>query len=152
MNSKVTIGSEEWISLGDLNIPHIKARVDSGAKTSSLHALNIQPYHKEGQTWVSFDVYPIQNDGKRRVKCNALVIDKRIVKSSTGNREQRFVIQTFMTIGANTWSIEITLTKRINPNNGKGIRKRTPNAHSTTNTAFGKIRYGEGNKRKHTRC
>ena len=81
MNSKVTIGSEEWISLGDLNIPHIKARVDSGAKTSSLHALNIQTYQKEGQTWVSFDVYPIQNDGKRRVKCNALVIDKRIVKS-----------------------------------------------------------------------
>jgi ribosomal protein S6--L-glutamate ligase len=50
MNSKVTIGSEEWISLSDLNIPHIKARVDSGAKTSSLHALNIQPYQKEGQT------------------------------------------------------------------------------------------------------
>jgi ribosomal protein S6--L-glutamate ligase len=86
MNSKITIGSEEWISLSDLNIPYIKARIDSGAKTSSLHALNIQPYQKDGQTWVSFDVYPIQNDGKRRVKCNALVTDKRIVQSSTGNR------------------------------------------------------------------
>ena len=68
MNSKVTIGSEEWVSLSDLNIPYIKARIDSGAKTSSLHALNILPYQKEGQTWVSFDVYPIQNDGKRRVQ------------------------------------------------------------------------------------
>ena len=108
MNSKVTIGSEEWVSLVELNIPYIKARIDSGAKTSSLHALNIQPYQKDGQNWVSFDVYPIQNDGKRRVKCNALVTDKRVVKSSTGNREQRFVIQTFMTIGDHTWSIEIT--------------------------------------------
>ena len=112
MNSKVTIGSEEWVSLVELNIPYIKARIDSGAKTSSLHALNIQPYQKDGQNWVSFDVYPIQNDGKRRVKCNALVTDKRFVKSSTGNREQRFVIQTFMTIGDHTWSIEITLTNR----------------------------------------
>ena len=112
MNSKVTIGSEEWVSLVELNIPYIKARIDSGAKTSSLHALNIQPYQKDGQNWVSFDVYPIQNDGKRRVKCNALVTDKRVVKSSTGNREQRFVIQTFMTIGDHTWSIEITLTNR----------------------------------------
>ena len=112
MNSKVTIGSEEWVSLGELNIPHIKARIDSGAKTSSLHALNIQPYQKDSQTCVSFDVYPIQNDGKRKIKCNALVIDKRIVKSSTGNREQRFVIETFMSIGDHTWGIEITLTNR----------------------------------------
>ena len=60
MDSKVTIGSEEWICLNELNIPHIKARIDSGAKTSSLHALNIQPYQKDGQTWVSFGIYPIQ--------------------------------------------------------------------------------------------
>ena len=112
MDSKVTIGSEEWVSLSELNIPYIKARIDSGAKTSSLHALNIQAYQKEGQAWVSFDVYPIQNDGKCKVKCNALVTDKRVVKSSTGNREQRFVIQTFMSLGNHTWSIELTLTNR----------------------------------------
>ena len=112
MDSKVTIGSEEWVSLSELNIPYIKARIDSGAKTSSLHALNIQAYQKEGQAWVSFDVYPIQNDGKCKVKCNALVTDKRLVKSSTGNREQRFVIQTFMSLGNHTWSIELTLTNR----------------------------------------
>lgn len=112
MNSKVTIGSEEWISLSEINIPYIKARIDSGAKTSSLHALNIQPYQKDGQSWVSFDVYPLQNDGKRKVKCNALVVDKRVVKSSTGNREQRFVIETFMTLDGHSWSIEITLTNR----------------------------------------
>ena len=112
MDSKVTIGSEEWISLNELNIPHIKARVDSGAKTSSLHALNIQTYQKDGEAWVSFDVYPIQSDGKRKVKCNALVMDKRVVKSSTGNREQRFVIQTFMSLGDHSWSIELILTNR----------------------------------------
>ena len=59
MDSKVTIGSEEWICLNELNIPHIKVRVDSGAKTSSLHALNIQPYQKDGQAWVSFVKFKI---------------------------------------------------------------------------------------------
>jgi|TARA_X000000950_G_scaffold137994_1_gene171251 ribosomal protein S6--L-glutamate ligase len=112
MNTKSTIGSEEWVSLREINIPFVKARVDSGAKTSSLHAVNIQPYQKDGQTWVSFDVFPIQNDGKRKVKCSALVVDKRVVKSSSGNREPRYVIETFMAIGNKSWGIELTLTNR----------------------------------------
>ncbi len=112
MGSKLTIGSQEWVSLNEINIPHIKARIDSGAKTSSLHALNIQPYQKGGQTWVSFDVYPIQNDGKRKVKCDALVVDKRVVKSSSGNREQRYVIQTLLKLETQSWQIEVTLTNR----------------------------------------
>ena len=109
---KKVVGSEEWISLNDLNIPYVKARVDSGAKTSSLHAINIQPFQKDNETWVTFDVFPIQNDGKRKINCRALVIDKRIVKSSSGNRENRYVVRTQISLADEKWDIELTLTNR----------------------------------------
>ena len=109
---KKVVGSEEWISLNDLNIPYVKARVDSGAKTSSLHAINIQPFQKDNETWVTFDVFPIQNDGKRKINCRALVIDKRVVKSSSGNRENRYVVRTQISLSDEKWDIELTLTNR----------------------------------------
>lgn len=109
---KRVVGSEEWISLSELNIPYLKARVDSGAKTSSIHAINIQPFQKDNETWVNFDVFPIQNDGKRKVSCKALVIDKRVVKSSSGNREHRYVVRTAIGLNDETWDVELTLTNR----------------------------------------
>ena len=112
MSSKAIIGSEEWIGLNELRIPFVKARVDSGAKTSSLHAVNIEAYKKGSQAWVNFDVFPIQNDGKRKVRCEAMVVDKRVVKSSSGNREERYVIRTMMTLHEKSWPIELTLTNR----------------------------------------
>jgi len=62
LNSKLVIGSEEWFSFPDLGIPAIKARIDSGAKTSSIHAFNIQSFRKDGARWVSFEIHPIQNN------------------------------------------------------------------------------------------
>lgn len=112
MAQKTIIGSEEWISLYQLNIPYVKARVDSGAKTSSLHAVNIQPFQKDNELWVKFDVFPIQNDGKRKVSCEAFVVDKRIVKSSSGSREQRYVVRTILGLSDEQWDIELTLTNR----------------------------------------
>ena len=109
---KIVVGSEEWISLSELNIPFVKARVDSGAKTSSLHAINIQPYQKDNETWVNFDVFPIQNDGKRKISCKALVVDKRVVKSSSGDKEQRYVVRTAISLNDDNWDIELTLTNR----------------------------------------
>jgi ribosomal protein S6--L-glutamate ligase len=110
--NKIILGSEEWCSFPELGIPAIKARVDSGAKTSALHAINIIPFTKEGVNWVKFDINPIQNNLKTVIHCEALLIDKRIVKSSSGYREQRFVIQTKITIGNDSWPIEMTLTNR----------------------------------------
>ena len=110
--NKIILGSEEWCSFPELGIPAIKARVDSGAKTSALHAINIIPFMKEGVNWVKFDINPIQNNLKTVIHCEALLIDKRIVKSSSGYREQRFVIQTKITIGEDSWPIEMTLTNR----------------------------------------
>jgi ribosomal protein S6--L-glutamate ligase len=112
LQSKIILGSEEWCSFPELGIPTIKARVDSGAKTSALHAINIAPFKKEGQNWVKFDINPIQNNVKTIIHCEAPLIDKRIVKSSSGFREERFVIQTNLEIGNTNWNIEMTLTNR----------------------------------------
>jgi ribosomal protein S6--L-glutamate ligase len=112
LQSKIILGSEEWCTLPELGIPSIKARVDSGAKTSALHAKNIAPFIKDDQNWVRFDVNPIQNNVKTVVHCEAPLVDKRIVKSSSGFREQRYVIQTLLEIGDSKWVIEMTLTNR----------------------------------------
>ena len=112
LQNKVIVGSEEWCSLPELGIPTIKSRVDSGAKTSALHALNIAPFIKDETNWVKFDINPIQNNTKTLIHCEARLIDKRIVKSSSGFREQRYVIQTILEIGEKKWPIEMTLTNR----------------------------------------
>lgn len=112
LQSKIILGSEEWCSFPELGIPTIKARVDSGAKTSALHAINIAPFKKEGQNWVKFDINPIQNNVKTIIHCEAPLVDKRIVKSSSGFREERHVIQTQLEIGNSKWLIEMTLTNR----------------------------------------
>jgi len=110
--NKVIFGSEEWFSFPDLGIPTIKARVDSGAKTSALHAINISPFKRNDENWVRFDINPIQKNTKTVIHCEARLVDKRIVKSSSGFREQRYVIQTTLDIGEAKWPIEMTLTNR----------------------------------------
>jgi ribosomal protein S6--L-glutamate ligase len=112
LQNKIILGSEEWCSFPELGIPTIKARVDSGAKTSALHAINIAPFKKESQNWVKFDINPIQNNVKTIIHCEAPLVDKRIVKSSSGFREERYVIQTPLEIGNSKWLIEMTLTNR----------------------------------------
>lgn len=112
LQNKIILGSEEWCSFPELGIPTIKARVDSGAKTSALHAINIAPFKKDAQNWVKFDINPIQNNVKTIIHCEAPLVDKRIVKSSSGFREERYVIQTNLEIGNSNWVIEMTLTNR----------------------------------------
>lgn len=112
LDNKLILGSEEWCSFPELGIPTIKARVDSGAKTSALHALNIQTFIKNEESWVKFDINPIQNNQKTILHCEALLVDKRIVKSSSGFREKRFVIQTLLKIGELNWPVQLTLTNR----------------------------------------
>lgn len=112
MVDKLIVGSEEWCSFSTLNIPAIKARVDSGAKTSALHAVNISAFEKDGEKWVKFDVNPLQNNGKTIIRCEAKMVDKRIVKSSSGSRESRYVIKTTLVLGETSWDIELTLTNR----------------------------------------
>ena len=111
-DTKIILGSEEWCSFPDLGIPLIKARVDSGAKTSALHAINIVPFTKEGEAWVKFDINPIQNNLKTILHCEARLIGNRLVKSSSGYSEKRYVVLSKITLGDKCWEIELTLTNR----------------------------------------
>lgn len=112
MKSKIVIGKEEWCALPELGLPSIKARVDSGAKTSSLHAFNIHSFEEDGKKYVHFDIHPIQNNRKIVQSCRGMVVDRRDVKSSSGEKEKRHVIKTPITLGEETWDIEVTLTNR----------------------------------------
>ncbi|HEX7583093.1 MAG TPA: 30S ribosomal protein S6--L-glutamate ligase [Prolixibacteraceae bacterium] len=112
LGEHIIIGGAEWCAFPQLNIPAIKARVDSGAKTSSIHASNIQKINKKGEKWVSFEVHPIQDTRRITLRCEAKVIAQRIVKSSSGISEKRYVIQSMMKIGNYQWMIELTLANR----------------------------------------
>lgn len=109
---RIIVGSEEWCVFPSLKIPAIKARVDSGAKTSAIHAFNIHSFRRRGEEWVRFYVHPLQNDRKSVVECEAPVVDRRVIKSSTGTAEKRFVIRTAVELGDNYWEVELTLTNR----------------------------------------
>lgn len=110
--NKILIGSEEWCSFHSLGLPAVKARIDSGAKTSSIHAVNIQTFKRSGESWVTFEVHPLQNNRRIVVRCEAPVVDRRTVKSSSGESEKRLVIQVLVQIGDLTRDIEVTLANR----------------------------------------
>lgn len=106
------IGWNEWCALPALGLPAIKAKVDTGAKTSALHAYDIEPFIRDGEKWVRFSIHPLSGNSKLEKKCEAPLIDKRNVTSSNGERERRYVIKTPITIGEVTIEAEITLTSR----------------------------------------
>ncbi len=112
IEGQLIAGSEEWCGFPDLGVLAIKARVDSGARTSALHALNIQPFTRNEARWVSFEVHPVQNDRSTVLRCEALVHDRRTIKNSGGYSEKRYVIKTVFRLGDNEWEIELTLTNR----------------------------------------
>ena len=109
---KLITGSEEWCRFPDLSIPAVKARVDSGAKTSSIHALNIQTFQRDGSSWVRFDVCPLQDNRKTVVNCEAPIHDRRTIKSSNGTSEKRYVIKANLVVGDHSWDVELTLSNR----------------------------------------
>lgn len=106
------VGWKEWVSLPDLDLPSIKAKIDTGATTSSLHAYKITYVKKGEKRYVRFEVHPIQHNKKIKVSCIAPLIEKRSVKSSTGELTKRPVIKTTLQIGDSLWEIELNLTNR----------------------------------------
>ena len=106
------IGWREWINLPDLNISQIKAKVDTGARTSSLHAVNVKRFKRNGETWVRFKVHPAQRKNDPVVEAEARVLEFRPVRSSNGIVTKRPVIITNIELLGITWPVELTLASR----------------------------------------
>ena len=106
------LGWEEWVALPEPGLPAIKVKVDTGARTSALHAYNVEPFGSARARRVRFDVHPLPRRRDVAIECTARLIDRREVRSSSGEREQRYVIETEISIGGRRWPIEITLANR----------------------------------------
>lgn len=112
LDNKLLIGRNEWCQLLELKIPAIKAKIDSGAKTSALHARNIKTKLLNGIDYVHFDINPIQGNSDLVIHCKSPIIDERYIMSSNGHKEHRYVISTMLNIGDKSWDIELTLSNR----------------------------------------
>lgn len=106
------IGWREWVALPELNIPAIKAKVDTGARTSSLHTYKIETFVQDGRDMVRFHIHPLQRKTNIEIVCTAPLLDIRVVKDSGGHAEERHVIKTPLRIGEIELPVEITLTSR----------------------------------------
>ncbi|MEM9828102.1 MAG: RimK/LysX family protein [Planctomycetota bacterium] len=109
----LVIGWREWVSLPDLGIRFIKAKIDTGARSSSLHAFDIEPFEADGRRQVRFKVHPAQRNETWDVSCTADVADVRSVRSSSGEASERIVIQTPLRWMGQTWLIDLTLASRF---------------------------------------
>jgi hypothetical protein len=108
----ISVGWREWVSLPELGIKKIKAKIDSGARTSCLHAFYIETFKKNGGNWVRFGIHPYQKNTDKKLYCEAEIIDERVVSDSGGHKENRYVIKTQLVLGDKSWPIEITLSNR----------------------------------------
>jgi len=109
---KPTVGWREWVSLPGLGISAIKAKVDTGARSSSLHAFGVEPFARQGRPWVRFLAHPLQRSAVPEVEIEAPLLELRRVTTSSGHAEERPVIRTELELLGDRWLIELTLARR----------------------------------------
>ena len=113
VKNPLTVGWREWVVLGGLDCPiPIKAKIDTGAATSALHAARLRRYEVDGEQWVEFTLRPHQRTSRDSRRVQAKVVDERRVRSSNGRSEVRPVIETVMGIGDRHWAVQFTLSRR----------------------------------------
>ncbi|MCA9319764.1 MAG: ATP-dependent zinc protease [Planctomycetes bacterium] len=106
------IGWREWVGLPDLGIKTIKVKVDTGARTSTLHAFEVVEFRRGQQRMVRFQIHPEQKRAHPVISAEAPLVDHRSVRSSSGRAERRPVIVTTIEVGGDRWEVELTLTRR----------------------------------------
>lgn len=108
----LVVGWREWVGVPGLGVERIKAKIDTGARTSTLHAFDIELFKNKGKDFVRFKVHPLQRQSRKIVQCEAELYDQRYVRSSSGHSSLRPVILTQLKVGSHIWDIELTLTNR----------------------------------------
>jgi len=108
----IKVGWREWVALPDLGIRAVKAKVDTGARSSALHAFMVERYQAGGAPRVRLGIHPKQRDTEKTVTCDAAIVDERWVTDSGGHREKRIVIVTRIQLGENCYPVEMTITDR----------------------------------------
>lgn len=111
-NKLPIVGWREWVALPGLGVNKLRCKVDTGAKTSALHAFYVEPFEKEGIAMVRFGLHPDDKTTRIEKHCEAVVFDQRNVTDSGGHTEQRYVIETAIILGNDSWPIQLTLTNR----------------------------------------
>lgn len=110
----IRVGWREWVALPELGLHRLKAKVDTGARTSALHAFSLEEYRDGDVDMVRFCIHPEQRNEDLVVECQARVADRRVVTDSGGHSEERVVIESMLDIAGTCWPIELTLTCRDN--------------------------------------
>jgi hypothetical protein len=109
---KPVIGWREWAAFPDLGVKRINAKIDTGAKTSAIHAFQIKEIPFGSKIYVEFYLHPLQRRRTPEIFCRAPIVGKRVIRSSNGEQEVRCVIQTRLRLGTSSWNIDLTLTDR----------------------------------------
>lgn len=111
-SKKILVGRSEWCRLPELDIPLIKAKIDTGAKTSAIHAFDISSEIIDRKSFANFKVHPLQGNAQIMISCQALIVDERYIMSSNGHKEHRYIIMTDLILGEHCYNVELSLSNR----------------------------------------